>query len=174
MVRHATFGSLWSSSRFRIASCPLPSTTNAGYAAVNNIRAISQRFGSVKSFRMYIKSSGQQSRIPRTTLSELQCSGVSLIDCPEIDGYSMGTGMMLGTSVARPISVCLPGVISGHDGSRRGQLRLVNTCVDLWRPGVGLCSVDLAPALLQSRSDRSGSCAFERPRPCIDVLPLGC
>ncbi|KAI6109885.1 limkain-b1-type NYN domain-containing protein, partial [Pisolithus sp. B1] len=60
--------------------CP-PSTQGLGYDIANNIGRIARIFGSVTTFRAYLDISSQPSK--STALrSELQLSGVSVVDCP--------------------------------------------------------------------------------------------
>ncbi|KAI6036679.1 limkain-b1-type NYN domain-containing protein, partial [Pisolithus microcarpus] len=60
--------------------CP-PSTQGLGYDIANNIGRIARIFGCVTTFKAYLDISSQPSK--STALrSELQLSGVSVVDCP--------------------------------------------------------------------------------------------
>ncbi|KAG9318409.1 hypothetical protein JVU11DRAFT_500 [Chiua virens] len=64
-------------------NCSPPSTTcGLGYDIVNNIGRIARIFGSITTFRAYLDISAQSSKSAVVLRSELQSSGVSMIDCP--------------------------------------------------------------------------------------------
>lgn len=80
-----------------VESC-YPALTASGYDVAKNIRCMGHKFGTVKLLKAYLKLSEQ----PRSTLrSELQSSGVSLIDYP---GDGPVDKMMLGLSLSRQVS----------------------------------------------------------------------
>lgn len=68
-------------------SCPASPSTS-GYDVVNNVRSLALRFGSIKSFKAYLAVSDQQYATAGgharalALRSELQSSGVSLMDVP--------------------------------------------------------------------------------------------
>ncbi|KAI6036677.1 hypothetical protein BKA83DRAFT_4485674 [Pisolithus microcarpus] len=64
-----------------IENCCPPSTQGLGYDIANNIGRIARIFGCVTTFKAYLDISSQPSK--STALrSELQLSGVSVVDCP--------------------------------------------------------------------------------------------
>ncbi|KDR73458.1 hypothetical protein GALMADRAFT_72264 [Galerina marginata CBS 339.88] len=73
-------------------NCPVPSNTS-GYVVVDNIRSLVRPYGSVKSFKAYLDISEQ---IPLTLRSELQSSGVSLVDCPHNGRKDVADKMIIG------------------------------------------------------------------------------
>jgi hypothetical protein len=73
-------------------NCPAPANTS-GYAIANSISALARSFGSVKVFKAYLEISDQS----RSSLrSELQSSGVSLVDCPHNGRKDVADKMILG------------------------------------------------------------------------------
>ncbi|KAK7043683.1 hypothetical protein VNI00_008294 [Paramarasmius palmivorus] len=62
-------------------NCPAPFNAS-GFSLVNQIREIAHQFGGIKLFRAYADLSELTSSRSLSLRSELQCSGVSLIDCP--------------------------------------------------------------------------------------------
>lgn len=83
---------------FITENCPAPTSTS-GYAIVNNIRSVAQTFGSVKLFKAYLEVT-EQVPVSRAVVlrSELQSSGVSLIDCPHNGRKDVADKMILGIS----------------------------------------------------------------------------
>jgi len=80
--------------------CSLPSNVS-GYSAVNNIREVAHTFGGVKLFKTYFHWSEQLSPQYSKFRSELQSSGVSLIDCPLSGRKYVGRKMILGVSQSK-------------------------------------------------------------------------
>ncbi|CAA7262481.1 unnamed protein product [Cyclocybe aegerita] len=82
-------------------NCPAPSN-GSGYIIAKNISALAQQFGTVKSFKAYMEISEQ---LPRALVmrSELQSSGVSLIDCPHNGRKDVADKMMLVDMLAHAI-----------------------------------------------------------------------
>ncbi|PPQ72077.1 hypothetical protein CVT26_006713 [Gymnopilus dilepis] len=87
-------------------NCPVPSNTS-GYSVVEKIRLLAQPYGSVKSFKAYLEISDQ---VQKSVLlrSELQSSGVSLVDCPHNGRKDVADKMMIGGclcpgAVERPV-----------------------------------------------------------------------
>lgn len=74
---------------------PSSSSAGLGYDIVNNIARIARLFGSISSFRAYLDVSAQS---PKSVLlrSELQSSGVSIIDCPHNGKKDVVDKMILG------------------------------------------------------------------------------
>ncbi|KAJ3512356.1 hypothetical protein NLJ89_g3567 [Agrocybe chaxingu] len=82
-------------------NCPAPSN-GSGYLIAKNISTLAQQFGTVKSFKAYLEISEQP---PRALVmrSELQSSGVSLIDCPHNGRKDVADKMMLVDMLAHAI-----------------------------------------------------------------------
>ncbi|CAA7269063.1 unnamed protein product [Cyclocybe aegerita] len=82
-------------------NCPAPSN-GSGYLIARNISTLAQQFGTVKSFKAYLEISEQ---LPRALVmrSELQSSGVSLIDCPHNGRKDVADKMMLVDMLAHAI-----------------------------------------------------------------------
>ncbi|KAJ8588005.1 hypothetical protein M405DRAFT_852721 [Rhizopogon salebrosus TDB-379] len=59
-----------------------PPLSSQAYAIVNGIRRIAHIFGSVTTFKTYLDLSEQPSKNSVVFRSDLQSSGVSVIDCP--------------------------------------------------------------------------------------------
>ena len=77
-------------------NCPAP-TSSSGYSIVNNIRSVTQIFGSVKLFKAYLEVTEQVPVSRAVSLrSELQSSGVSLTDCPHNGRKDVADKMILG------------------------------------------------------------------------------
>lgn len=77
-------------------NCTPPSSTcGLGYDIVNNIGRIARLFGSITTFRAYLDISAQS---PKSVAlrSELQSSGVSIIDCPHNGKKDVVDKMILG------------------------------------------------------------------------------
>ena len=77
-------------------NCSPPSSSSGlGYDIVNNISRIARPFGSVTTFRAYLDISAQSSKSVLLR-SELQSSGVSIIDCPHNGKKDVVDKMILG------------------------------------------------------------------------------
>ena len=77
-------------------NCSPPSNScGLGYDIVNNISRIARLFGSVTTFRAYLDISAQSSKSV-VLRSELQSSGVSMIDCPHNGKKDVVDKMILG------------------------------------------------------------------------------
>lgn len=84
--------------RMVVENCPAPSNAS-GYTLVSNIRAMAQMYGVIKSLRAYTAVSEQFSTAKAAVLrSELQCSGVSLVDCPHNGRKDVADKMIIGES----------------------------------------------------------------------------
>lgn len=79
-----------------LENCNPPSSScGLGYDIVNNIGRIARIFGSATTFRAYLDIS-QSSKSAVTLRSELQSSGVSIIDCPHNGKKDVVDKMILG------------------------------------------------------------------------------
>jgi len=81
-----------------LENCPAPSSAS-GYAVVNKIRSITQPYGSIRTFRAYLEVSDQLAAPASRTQnirSELQCSGVTLVDCPHNGRKDVADKMLIG------------------------------------------------------------------------------
>ncbi|KAF9533389.1 NYN domain-containing protein [Crepidotus variabilis] len=97
-------------------NCPVPSSSS-GCAIANSITSLSRPFGSVKLFRAYLEIADQLPLSRSVGLrSELQSSGVSLIDCPHNGRKEVADKMiivdMLAFAIDNP-APCTIVVISG-------------------------------------------------------------
>lgn len=72
-----------------------PPSHMTGYDLVKKIRAVAHRFGNIKSFKAYLELSDQHSPRSLGIRSELQASGVSLIDCPRNGRKDVADKMIL-------------------------------------------------------------------------------
>ncbi|KAF9264882.1 hypothetical protein L218DRAFT_900041 [Marasmius fiardii PR-910] len=72
-----------------------PPSNASGYSIVNRIREVAQQFGCIKLFRGYSNLSDLSSPRSLTLRSELQSSGVSLIDCPHNGRKNVADQMMI-------------------------------------------------------------------------------
>lgn len=79
-----------------LENCSPPSNScGLGYDIVNNIARIARLFGSITAFRAYLDISAQS---PKSVVlrSELQSSGLSIIDCPHNGKKDVVDKMILG------------------------------------------------------------------------------
>ena len=77
-------------------NCNPPSNScGLGYDIVNNISRMARLFGSVTTFRAYLDIATQSSK-SAVFRSELQSSGVSMIDCPHNGKKDVVDKMILG------------------------------------------------------------------------------
>ncbi|KAF8162982.1 NYN domain-containing protein [Crassisporium funariophilum] len=99
-------------------NCPAPSNAS-GYAIVNNIRSVAQPYGSIKAFKAYLGVSELFPESRASTLrSELQSSGVSLIDCPHNGRKDVADKMILVDMLAHAIDNPAPSTIVLISGDR--------------------------------------------------------
>ncbi|KAJ3572495.1 hypothetical protein NP233_g3048 [Leucocoprinus birnbaumii] len=75
-------------------TCPIPRSTS-GYELVEKVRLLSQQLGVVKSFRGYADLTCFGLSRSLHLRSELQSSGVSLIDCPTTEHRSIASKTMI-------------------------------------------------------------------------------
>lgn len=77
-------------------NCPVPSAMS-GCAVVSNISSLVRPFGSVRLFRAYLELKEHVLTSKSLCIrSELQSSGVSLVDCPHNGRKDVADKMMLG------------------------------------------------------------------------------
>ncbi|KAF9466395.1 NYN domain-containing protein [Collybia nuda] len=92
-----------------------PGANITGYEAVENIRSMAQTFGSVRLFKAYLDVSQQVSSSLRT---ELQASGVSLIDCPPTGRKSVADKMLIVDMITHIIDNPAPATLVLISGDR--------------------------------------------------------
>jgi hypothetical protein len=85
-----------------IENCP-PASNASGYEVVDNIRRVAHSFGTVNSLKAYLELSELTSSRSLTLRSELQCSGVSLVDCPHNGRKDVADKMILGALIITPL-----------------------------------------------------------------------
>jgi len=81
--------------RALVENCPTPSNIT-GLTIANNIFALASHFGSVKLFKAYLEIAELPVSRCAAIRSELQCSGISLVDCPHNGRKDVADKMMLG------------------------------------------------------------------------------
>ncbi|KXN82518.1 hypothetical protein AN958_02369 [Leucoagaricus sp. SymC.cos] len=77
-----------------LGACPVPRSIS-GYEVVDKIRVLSQKLGIVKSFRGYADLTNLAASHSLLLRSELQSSGVSMIDCPTTGHKSIASQTMI-------------------------------------------------------------------------------
>ncbi|KAL0071590.1 hypothetical protein AAF712_001447 [Marasmius tenuissimus] len=75
-------------------NCRPPSNVS-GYSVMGEIRKVAQRYGHIKTCRGYADFSELSSPRSVTLRSELQCSGLSMIDCPHNGRKNVADQMMI-------------------------------------------------------------------------------
>ncbi|KAF9533387.1 hypothetical protein CPB83DRAFT_471557 [Crepidotus variabilis] len=99
-------------------NCPAPSNAS-GYAIVNNITTIARPFGNVKVFKAYLEIPEQLPLSKFITMrSELQSSGVSLIDCPHNGRKEVADKMLIVDMLAYAIDTPSPATVVIITGDR--------------------------------------------------------
>lgn len=80
-------------------NCP-PASNSSGYEVVDNIRRMGHEFGNITLFKAYLETTtpSSASQASLKLRSELQSSGVSLTECPNIDRKDAAKDMVLGAS----------------------------------------------------------------------------
>lgn len=80
-----------------LENCSAPSSLS-GYELVKRIRDVAHGFGTVKLLKAYTELSEQSTNSSRSTAlrSELQSSGVSIIDCPHTGYKNVADQMIIG------------------------------------------------------------------------------
>lgn len=156
--------------------CP-PSTQGLGYDIVNNIGRMARIFGSVTTFKAYLDISSQP---PKSTAlrSELQLSGVSVVDCPHngkkdvVDKMAMVDMFAFAVDNPAPATVIL--IAADRDYAYAlSTLRLRNYKVVLITPCVSTCLeacasfvIDWNVALTKTRTESNTDCVR---RPYVDI-----
>jgi len=79
----------------RPENCPIPSDAS-GYSVVTKLCLLSRHFGSVKVFKAYLDIAELPASRSVSIRSELQSSGVSLVDCPHNGRKDVADKMILG------------------------------------------------------------------------------
>ena len=79
---------------------------------MNNIRRVAHEYGSVTVFRAYMETSTILSPRTRLLRSELQSSGVSLIDCPHNGSKDVADKMIIGTAHSTTFNTTLTDAVS--------------------------------------------------------------
>jgi hypothetical protein len=99
-VSHSQFIGLWYSDPHcgALENCRPPSGAS-GYALVQKIRQVVQPFGSIRTFRAYLDHQEHRNDQLR---SELQLSGVSMLDAPHSAAKNVADQMMLGARLFDP------------------------------------------------------------------------
>jgi len=89
------------SDKYGLENCPVPFNIS-GYSVVNNICALALSYGTIKSLKAYL-GIAEQTFVPRAVAlrSELQSSGVSLVDCPHNGRKDVADKMIIGLLLFR-------------------------------------------------------------------------
>ncbi|KAJ8517573.1 hypothetical protein ONZ45_g5269 [Pleurotus djamor] len=100
-------------------NCSISSQVS-GYDVVKSIRGVAHRYGSVKLFKAYLEMSEQMAISPKLQglRSELQCSGVSLTDCPHNGRKNVADQMMIVDMLTYAIDWPAPATILLISGDR--------------------------------------------------------
>ena len=100
MVTNLVICRAWPSTDSEISWHPencRPATGSNGYDIVDKIRQLAHEFGEVKLFKAYLELAAPFNSSKILNLrSELQSSGVSLIDCPHRGKKNVADKMILG------------------------------------------------------------------------------
>ena len=115
---------LWLTFTMWTESCSPSTYADSGVDIVDSIRRIALEYGGLGLFRGYAAFS-QAASSSRTLSfrSELQCSGVSLVDCPDNGKKKVARNMMIGnvrSSVLGHIHELMHKVHSGYHDVRHG------------------------------------------------------
>jgi hypothetical protein len=97
-------------------NCQSPSGAS-GYALVQKIRQVVQPFGSIQTFRAYLDIREHRNDQLR---SELQLSGVSMLDAPHSGAKNVADQMMLGAHLLIRLTYVLNDTSSRLNGIRAG------------------------------------------------------
>ncbi|KAG8217444.1 hypothetical protein J3R82DRAFT_5589 [Butyriboletus roseoflavus] len=102
-----------------VENCNPPSNScGLGFDIVNNIGRVARIFGSVTTFRAYLDVSVQSSKPAVTLRSDLQSSGVSMIDCPHNGRKDVVDKMILVDMLAFAVDHPAPATIVLITGDR--------------------------------------------------------
>ncbi|OCH95311.1 DUF537-domain-containing protein [Obba rivulosa] len=94
-----------------------PPCSSDGYSIVSNIREIAHEYGSLKQFKAYLQLSEQSSKSVNLR-SDLQSSGVSLIDCPHNGRKDVADKMMMVDMLTFAMDTPAPATIIIISGDR--------------------------------------------------------
>lgn len=80
------------------ADSAYPKATLRGFDVVKAIRAFAVKLGVIKGFRLYVDvvGAGPGRRFPAALASELQCSGVSIVDSVSNGRHGGSSKMLIG------------------------------------------------------------------------------
>ncbi|KAH9483748.1 hypothetical protein JR316_0003224 [Psilocybe cubensis] len=98
-------------------NCPVPSNTS-GYAAVDCLRNLAEPYGSVRSLKAYLEVTEQTPSKTLLMRSELQSSGVSLVDCPHNGRKDVADKMIIVDMLAHALDNPVPSTIILITGDR--------------------------------------------------------
>ncbi|KAF9533388.1 NYN domain-containing protein [Crepidotus variabilis] len=99
-------------------NCNAPANAS-GYLLASNIAALARPYGTIKQFRAYLEITEQSASSRSTTLrSELQSSGVSLVDCPHNGRKEVADKMLLVDMLAYAIDNPAPATMVIISGDR--------------------------------------------------------
>ena len=74
----------------------MPASGSSGYKVVDNIRQAANQFGVITVLKAYLELGTTGPSKVKSLRSELQSSGVSLIDCPHNGSKDVADKMLLG------------------------------------------------------------------------------
>ncbi|KAH6918916.1 hypothetical protein BKA70DRAFT_1087950 [Coprinopsis sp. MPI-PUGE-AT-0042] len=83
-----------------VAESAFPNTSMSGYEVVKAIRTFTAKMGTVKSLRFYVDIAGSKVLSPGLR-SELQCSGVSIMDTVSTGRQGAASKMLLGARTSQ-------------------------------------------------------------------------
>ncbi|PPQ89119.1 hypothetical protein CVT25_006491 [Psilocybe cyanescens] len=98
-------------------NCPVPSNTS-GYAIVGHLRTVAEPYGSVRSLKAYLEVTEQTPFKTLLMRSELQSSGVSLVDCPHNGRKDVADKMIIVDMLAHALDNPAPSTIILITGDR--------------------------------------------------------
>lgn len=159
--------------------CP-PATPGLGYDIANNIGRMARVFGCVTTFKAYLDISAQPAKA--TTLrSELQLSGVSIIDCPHNGKKEVVDKVVMVDMLAFALDNSPPATVFLITGDRdyayaMSTLRLRDYKVILITPNTTACLeaqasavVDWSVVLTRSRVESNSVSNIRRPYNDLDA-----
>ncbi|KAJ7044770.1 NYN domain-containing protein [Mycena alexandri] len=125
----------------------------SGYEIVSGIRNVAHRFGPVKYFKAYMEVPEADTFRSLSLRSELQCSGVSLIDCPPNERKNVADQMIMVDMLAYAIDHPTPATIILISGDR--DFAYAVAILRLRRYDVVVISLPLPGAHISLRSQAS-------------------
>ncbi|KAJ7752064.1 NYN domain-containing protein [Mycena metata] len=125
----------------------------SGYEIVSGIRNVAHRFGPVKYFKAYIELPEADTFRSLSLRSELQCSGVSLTDCPHNGRKNVADQMIMVDMLAYAIDHPTPATIILISGDR--DFAYAVSILRLRRYDVVVISLPLPGAHISLRSQAS-------------------